>query len=111
MRSRLAALAHVRGAKRAALDQVQHEHARLGVQHGRRDAGGMGGAAGGQLVPAQDVVDGDVVADAHEAAALPVVDQEVGVGDAAAHRLRLGRPQIASEAALVRASIARSAAQ
>ena len=80
------------GAKRAALDQVQHEHARLGVQHGGRDARGMGGAAGRQLVPAQDVVGGDVVADAHEAAALPVVDQKVGVGDAPAHGLRRHGP-------------------
>ena len=63
-------LAHVLGLEGAALDQVEHEHARLGVEHGRRDAGGMGGPARGELVPAQDVVDGDVVADPHEAAAL-----------------------------------------
>ena len=101
----LPALADVRRAQRTTLHQVEDQHAGLRVQDRGRDAGGVGGAAGGQLVPAQDVVDGDVVADAHEAAARAVVDQEVGVGDAAAHRLRLhGRLQIASEAALLRGS-------
>ena len=88
----LPAVAHVRGPQRPALDQIEDQDARLGMQHGRRDAGGMGGPARGQFVPAHDVVHGDVVADAHEAAARPVVHDEVGIGDAAADRLGCNGP-------------------
>jgi hypothetical protein len=84
----VAPLAHVLGRERPPLDELQHQRARLGVEHRRRDPRRVRRAARRQLVPPQDVVHGDVVADPDEAAPLPVVDYEVGVSDPAAHRLR-----------------------
>src|SRR3546814_13602677 len=45
-----------------------------------------------QLVEAHDLVDRNVVADAHHVAPAGVFDQVVLVGDAAAQRLRIDRP-------------------
>ena len=67
--SRLAGSRTSSGVKRAALDEVEHEHARLGMDDRGRDAGRMRGAAGGELVRAHDAVHRDVAADAHDEAA------------------------------------------
>ena len=63
MRSSIAGVAHVGGRQRAAFDEAEDDRTGLGVDHGGRDAGGLGGARGRELEPAKHVVDLDVLAD------------------------------------------------
>ncbi len=79
------------GGKRAGVDEVEDQRPGLPVADSRGEAGGVGGAAGGELEGAHDVVLGDVAADAHEVAAAGVLDGEVEVGDAAGERLGVDR--------------------
>ena len=81
--------------QRAPGDEADDQDAGLGVDDLRRDAGGEGGFRGGVLVEAQDLVDGNVVADADDVAGAGVLDDEVHVGDAAGepHRRHLALPQ------------------
>ena len=51
----------------------------------------MGGAAGGKFVEAQNLVDGDIVADADDDALFRVLHHEIDVGDATAQRFGMDR--------------------
>ena len=84
-------VADVGGGAGAALDVAHDQDAGLGVDDLGRDAGGESRLAGGALVEAHDLVDGDVVADADDVALAGVLDDEIDVGGAAAQRLA-GRP-------------------
>ncbi len=79
-------LPHPLGRQRLAGDEAGHQDAGLGVLDLGRDPGGGGGAAGRQLVEAQDVVVRDVGAQPHDMGPGGVVDPVVAVGQPAGQR-------------------------
>ncbi len=83
---------HVGGFEGAPLDVLEHEDAGFGMDHRRGDAGRLRRPAGRQLVEAHHAVDGNVLAHPDDEPVVPVADQEIGVGDAAAEGLGLDRP-------------------
>src|SRR5262249_11860393 len=74
-----------------AVDVLEYDRARFVMQDGRRQARGGGGAAGCQLMKAENSVHGDVVADTHEVPPATIGHDEVGIGDATLQRLRRHR--------------------
>ena len=84
-------VAHVLRREGAALDEVEHQHARLGVGDARRDAGGVRGAARRELVLAHDAVRLVVAADPDDEFLAVVLDDEIDVGEPAAQIGRLDR--------------------
>ncbi len=83
------ARAHVFGAQGLGFDEAEHQGAGCLMQQFGRQTAGRGGPAGGALVEAHHAVDRDILAHAHEIALARILDQEVGVGDAALDRLWL----------------------
>jgi hypothetical protein len=81
-------LADLGRGQRAALDEAHDQDAGGSEHHLGRQAGGMRGAARRQLVEAHHAMQRNVVADPHDEAPAAILDQEVGIGDAALERLR-----------------------
>jgi hypothetical protein len=82
-------LAHVRRQQGSSFDELEHDRARLGVDHRRRDAGDLGGTRGGKLETAEHAMGLDVVADPDHQGPVAVLDPEVMIADAAAERFGL----------------------
>ena len=74
-------------AEGAALDEAQHGDAGLDMHHLGRQAGLEGGARGRPLAVAEDVMDRDVAAAAHDEFRSRVLGQEGEVAEAALQRL------------------------
>ena len=72
--------------KRPALDILKHSDAFFGVDNSRGQTGSMGSAAGGQLVKAQDMVFGDILAQPNHVFCGNVGDDEIHVCDATFQR-------------------------
>jgi hypothetical protein len=72
--------------KRRAVDIVKDEHAGRMVDDCGRNAGLVGGLAGGKLVGSADMVDGNIGTETYHATAAIVSDQIVSVGEAAKER-------------------------
>jgi hypothetical protein len=53
------------------------------MDHGRRNARGVGRPAGGKFIAAADVMDGYVRTKAHHTAAAAILDQIIAVGEPA----------------------------
>ena len=83
--------AQVRLPQGAPFDEAHHQHPPLGVDHFRRDAGLRRRAAGRGLVEPHDMMDGNVVAQAHHVALGAVDHMEIHVGDTAFQRLGIDR--------------------
>src|SRR5882724_1697567 len=90
-------LAYVAGCEGLAVDILENDGAGFVVEDRWRQAGGGGGAAGRQLVKAQNSMHEDVVTDAHEMTPAAIGHDEVRVGDAAFQRLRRNRAGPAGE--------------
>ena len=111
-------IADVRRRAGAPLDVAHHHHAGFAVHDLGGDAGIERRPAGGELVEAHDLVDGNVRADTDDEAPSGVRHHEVDVGDAAAQPLgcNLGLPDretghrlrpVAAGIALVHATLTR----
>jgi hypothetical protein len=79
---------HILGCERLALDEAEDDGTGLVMDHVRGKPGRRCRPACRQFVEAHDLVDGDIVADAHHEAIAPVVHDIVLVGDAPGQRLR-----------------------
>lgn len=102
----LVAPADVLGAEGAAVDEAQDQSTGLGMQHGRRDAGGLGGPARRQLVPAGDVGGRGCRRRCTKQRRSPSSTRKLAlVIPPLSGTSSTGRRQIASDAALARASM------